>query len=298
MIYLIKLISGNDLKTAEEIYKIGFTKKPEQRLRSYQAGNPGAEYEIILRGTEKTERCLHEYFKEYRYVLRNEYYRCCPEIKDNFREITETINTYLRRGSRKLEKLSLQDILRLLKIFPESIELYDTLLEKYPSEVETFKYRLSVATNFDSKIRLVCSEYDRRGMENIPPEWSDYIKILGTPWILGSERTLGKRLLDKEVAKKREEVENREAIIKSLQESFRVGEIYTSAEVKDKIKSIYGSLGIEPRNKCNYLAPTMKLCFRTVKSSVIEGGNLVHVYKFYPLTTPDALNSDMNIKTI
>jgi hypothetical protein len=137
-------------------------------------------------------------------------------------------------------------------------------------------------------------------MENIPPEWSDYIKILGTERILSFSYLLSKHRLDKEVARKKGEIENKDTLREKLIESFEAGKAYSPTEVKDIIKGIYDSLGIEPKNKCYYIRPTLSPYFKIVKSNTTTGRDRKkdNFYRLYPLTSPDTLNSDMNIKTI
>lgn len=96
-VYLIQL-EGTD------VYKIGFSKNPKQRIKSLQTANP---YKLVLIDLYKTKRYtqieknLHRRFASYKvdedeYKLQGEFFQLNVKTVNDFKEVCEKIDINLQ----------------------------------------------------------------------------------------------------------------------------------------------------------------------------------------------------------
>ncbi len=269
MLYLLRSFGPVKSGKLNYIYKVGYTRNIKKRFEMYKSHNPYIQLISTREGEEFEEKLLHLFLHSYGLgVYKDEWY------SDENREIINLFHCSLddikRRLWRNRESAFNYSEFReeYLHVFGSPLNIYYQLRERFKSEtkiikpIDNFVSKLCHDFSFGEitaevydyiktiysfkatadKYKYLCSLPEQTVLSilpHLPSNFQNYYTVLGPDRM---------RALWYDVTKMKKEYDgvigNQGICIRDyIIPAFKIGEIYSKAKVKEKLREIYDSVG-------------------------------------------------------
>ena len=298
MLYLLKL---GDLETGDIYYKVGYSSRLDSRLSDYESCAPFIKLINKRDGEPIDEEILHRYLH---IVLKNSY----RFHKDEWYITSEIFGSFIQKAFEDIPIENMKDVVWenrdkvLSKYSQGDKEIWDSLRKNHESlassdtdrrmskanedspidlmlkddskEIREFADLLKKERHFDLKLRLYCEfRENHKNNQAVSTSVAEYLKGFFFETYYGHFGLEGCRAqgfrFDRLSRMLNDEI-NKDSLTAAIYWSFALKETYSVKDIKNTLKAIYDSLGINKTPKATDLLEYYNVLERKMTDSITK----------------------------